>query len=316
MLLSKILLRAPRQGGRRAFHTDTGYGLLFKKNRTAFSMGVRDGRVESTETRPQPTSGARTDSSETCLAFKPGPSPNEVRLTHHPSGETVDLPPLARLSKVLQMESWGAAGHKVVVYFPPDPYALERKDEFHVITVGDESWRVVLSEPRVSAFAPALITEGFVHWSTKDDKVLSMNLETEAFTESPGPAPKPAPRPARDDDSDDVIVKNTYLSTGRYLSLLRQWDNNLFEVWEMSPDTFAWKKTGHFSLVDHESKFESTDSDGAIIPIGWVKYLEVLVLCPNMRGKTILVYNLVTRKMKTIELANSVCYYNIHTHKL
>ncbi|GER29443.1 penicillin-binding protein 1C [Striga asiatica] len=160
MLLSKILLRAPRHVGPRAFHTDTGYGLLFKKNQTAFSMGVRDGRVETTETSPQPTSGARTDCSEMCLAFKPGHSSNKVRLTRHPSGETVDLPPLARHSKVTQMESWGAAGQKMVVYFPPDPYAVENKEEFHIITVGDDMFlRQVGPLKFVSDFSFAITPE-------------------------------------------------------------------------------------------------------------------------------------------------------------
>ncbi|CAA0828473.1 Unknown protein [Striga hermonthica] len=308
MFLSKILLaRAPRQ--HRTLHS---YALLFKSYQSAFSISVRDGRVELSESSPGPTSPARTASSDICLAFSEKESLRHVTLSRRSTGEKLCLPPpnFAGRPKTIRMALWGAAKarfssagklHKVVLCFPPDQHEAVKADEFHILSVGEGSWRVVSFEPRVSETSPVLITEGFMHWCTKnDEKVLSMNLETEVFTESFGPN-------CPNNINNNVARKdfqNTYLSTGKYLSLLRQCGEFVWEVWEMSPDTFAWRKMGDFSLEGQKRQyFESKSCDGAVKPVGWVKYLEVLVLSTNITSdRNVLVYNLVTQEMKEIEL--------------
>ncbi|CAA0828467.1 Unknown protein [Striga hermonthica] len=164
---------------------------------------------------------------------------------------------------------------KVVVYYAPDYYKATNMHEFHILTVGDESWRVVeFDEHKLSKLGSVFITEGFMHWSLNEDKVLTLNLETEAFTESSGPGY------TRGD-----VVKNTYLSTGRCLSLLRECGELSWEVWEMCRDTFEWRKSGEFSLEGHKSEFESTRCNVGITPVGWVKYLEALILCVICAGR-------------------------------
>ncbi|GER29444.1 F-box and associated interaction domains-containing protein [Striga asiatica] len=308
MFLSKILLaRAPKQ--HRTLHT---YALLFKSYQSSFSISARDGRVELSESSPGPTSPARTASSDICLAFSEKESLRHVTLSHRSTGEKLFLPPpiFAGRSKTIRMALWGTAKaqfssagklRKVVLCFPPDQHEAVKADEFHILSVGEGSWRVVSFEPRVSESSSVLITEGFMHWCTKnDEKMLSMNLETEVFTESLGPD-------YPNNINNNVARKdfrNTYLSTGKYLTLLRQFGEFLWEVWEMSPDTFAWRKMGDFSLEGHKRQyFESKSCDGNVKPVGWVKYLEVLVLSTNITsGRNVLVYNLVTQEMKEIEL--------------
>ncbi|CAA0828471.1 Unknown protein [Striga hermonthica] len=294
-------------------HSHNTYALLFNKYRAVFSMGTRDGRVEITKLRQQKTSVAVTDCSELCLAFAEGGNYSELILSHHSSEVVLNLPSLVTRSKATPMYSWGVScaresmDLKVVVYIPPDPYTGVKVDEFHVLTIGeeDESWRVVQAEPRVFKYKPVLITAGFMHWVLHDDRLLTMNLETEEFTESSGP-----------DYSIGLSgeVKNTYLSTGKRLSLLRECGELYWEVWEMDPRMFAWRMTGDFSLEEHRSQFESTGKDVALIPVGWVKYLEVLVLCADLGENTILIYNLIKEEMEKMELPCRVCYYSIHPY--
>ncbi|GER43897.1 F-box family protein [Striga asiatica] len=298
-------------------HTHKTYALLFTKYRAVFSMGTRDGRVEITKLRQQNTSVAVTDCSQLCLAVAEGGKCTELILSHHSSGVILNLPSLVTRSAT-PMYSWGVScardfmDLKVVVFIPGDPYIGVKMDEFHVLTIGegeddDESWRVVQAEPRVFKCKPVLITDGFMHWVLHEDRLLTMNLETEEFTESPEPGYSIGP---------SGEVKNTYLSTGKYLSLLRECGKLYWEVWEMDPRTFAWRMTGDFSLEEHRSQFESTSKDVAIIPVGWVKYLEVLVLCANLRKNKILIYNLVKEEMEKMKLTCRVGYYSIHPYEV
>ncbi|CAA0823268.1 Unknown protein [Striga hermonthica] len=288
-------------------HSHNTYALLLKEYRSVFSMGTRDGQVEITKLRQQNTSVAVTDCSELCLAFAEGGKCTELILSHHSSGVILNLPSLVTRSAT-PMYSWGVScardsmDLKVVVYIPSDPYTGVMVDEFHMLTIGegeddDESWRVVQAEPRVFKDKPVLITDGFMHWVLHDDRLLTINLETEEFTESPGPGYSIGL---------SGEVKNTYLSTGKYLSLLRECGELYWEVWEMDPRTFAWRMAGFFSLKEHRSRFKSWNQfiplRLAIIPVGWVKYLEVLVLCADLVENTILIYNLVKEEMKKMEL--------------
>ncbi|CAA0828464.1 Unknown protein [Striga hermonthica] len=255
------------------------YALVFMTAQTAFSMATRDFRVESSKLRIQRTSAASTPSLDMCLAFSGGKFKEvSLFLHHHSTGglNTINFPPLVNRSLKPQMVSWGVAFAplskvwKVILFFPPDGYENKDKDEFHIITVGvnDESWRVVEFAAKLSQFSRALITEGFVHWSLNDGKVLSMNIETEVFTESPGPNYTFGPGGQRGD------VSNTYLSTGRSLTLLRRCWEFYWEIWEMDTRNFEWKMTGDFSLEEHKSEFESSAScDGAIKIVGkWRKW--------------------------------------------
>ncbi|CAA0833661.1 Unknown protein [Striga hermonthica] len=275
-------------------HSHNTYAFLFKKYRAVFLMGTRDSWIETTKLRQQNASVAVTDCSELCLAFAAGGDFTKLILSHHSTEAVLNLPSLVTRSKATPMYSWGVARArdsmdlKVVVYIPPDPYTSVKVDEFHVLTIGDddESWRVVQAEPRV----------------------IDYEVGDGGFTENLGPGYSIGQR--------GEVKKNTYLSTGKCLSLLRECGELYWEVWEMDPRTFAWRMTGDFSLEAHRRRFESRSKDVSVIPVGWVKYLEVLVLCADLGENTILIYNLVKEEMERMELPCRVCYYSIHPYEV
>ncbi|KAL3629290.1 hypothetical protein CASFOL_026512 [Castilleja foliolosa] len=184
-----------------------------------------------------------------------------------------------------------------------------------ILTIGvDNSWRTIGSEceslatSKVFTSAP-LISEGFVHWyDTTSNEVLTLNVETEIITETSGPTPEGNQR-------------NIYLSTGRYLSLLRTCGQFCWEVWEMKPKIdYQWRKVWDISLEAHNcSTFERVGFNQYyyLIPIGWLKYLEVLVFFSphNPVGSQIFVYNLLTHEILTVELPDLRCNYKIVVHK-
>ncbi|GER29442.1 mediator of RNA polymerase II transcription subunit [Striga asiatica] len=85
------------------------YDLLFKICSVAFSMGVRDGRVEISETSPHFTSAAAADCSELRLAVSTGKPFKEVCLSHRSTGQMLNLPPLVNRCVYPRMQLWGVA---------------------------------------------------------------------------------------------------------------------------------------------------------------------------------------------------------------
>ncbi|KAL3629264.1 hypothetical protein CASFOL_026486 [Castilleja foliolosa] len=170
--------------------------------------------------------------------------------------------------------------YKAVVLFCPHE---DKKTMFFILTIGvDNSWRTVGSEceslQTKEFFDAPLITEGFVHWYISyTNEVFTMDIETEIITETSGPTHR-------------VVYGNQrkiYLSTGIYLSLLIPCGKFSWEVWEMKPKIdYRWRKVWDISLEDHKcsviqrNRFNQFEY---LIPIGWLKYLEVLVFVVDNR---------------------------------
>ncbi|KAL3629224.1 hypothetical protein CASFOL_026446 [Castilleja foliolosa] len=181
-----------------------------------------------------------------------------------------------------------------------------------ILTIGvDNSWRTVGTEceslqNRVRLSTP-LITEGFVHWYGRDtNEVWTMNVETEIITKTSSPIPR-------------VVYgnrQNIFLSTGIYLSLLRPCGEYCWEVWEMKPKIdYRWRKVCDISLEAHKcTTFQrfGFNEYNYLIPVGWLKYLEVLVF--RTRDQ-ILVFNLVTQEFVTVELLAPQIYCKTVVHK-
>ncbi|CAA0834887.1 Unknown protein [Striga hermonthica] len=105
--------------------------------------------------------------------------------------------------------------YKAVIFCPLS--AMYDKRWCYILNVGvDKSWRKVEFESTTPLrLHQLMISEGFMHWAhPTTNQVLTVNLETETFTETPGPNPNPVAAGTGN-------VNNIYLSTGRYLSLLR-----------------------------------------------------------------------------------------------
>lgn len=110
-----------------------------------------------------------------------------------------------------------------------------------ILTVGvDSSWRCVPNEhlsPRVIdlLLKKPLITEGFMHWPSGGNDVVSLNVETEAIAVTPLPH---LPR----DYYQGKGCRIEYLSTGRLLSMLISCAELSWDVWEMKPKTEKMEK--------------------------------------------------------------------------
>ncbi|KAL3629266.1 hypothetical protein CASFOL_026488 [Castilleja foliolosa] len=201
--------------------------------------------------------------------------------------------------------------YKAVVLLSRPPRM--KKICFILTTIGvDNSWRIIDKESASFAanqlfFSTPLITEGFVHfYHTASNEVLTLNLETEIITDTSGPTPKGKRN-----------QWNTYLSTGKYLSLLRPCGDFCWEVWEMKPKIdYVWRKVFDISLEAHKcSIFQRFGFKGyeVLIPTGWLKYPEILVFSISPIRPQVLMYNLLTREIVPIELPER--YYLIVVHK-
>ncbi|KAL3629233.1 hypothetical protein CASFOL_026455 [Castilleja foliolosa] len=296
------------------------YGLLFQskyREDSVFLYVGESGRVEISKIRnnklrcPVPTS-----CNGLVLELQRGSNYN-LYVSNPATSQVFALPPFVGYLINYQSFAIGYAAasmeYKAAILVSP---AIGKKNICCILTIGvDKSWRttgsecVSLATTRALWSAP-LITEGFVHWcdiATND--VLTMNLETEIFTETSGPTPKGKPK-----------QWNTYLSTGRYLSLLRPCGDFCWEVWEMKPKIdYRWRKVWDISLESHKcSTFQrfGFHKYNYLTPIGWLKYLEVLIfkIC-NSTSSQILVFNLFTLEIVKIELPGPQYNYKIVVHK-
>ncbi|KAL7122774.1 hypothetical protein ACP275_01G064600 [Erythranthe tilingii] len=166
-----------------------------------------------------------------------------------------------------------------------------------ILTVGvDTLWRFVCTQHLSASAAKQLVestpfvTEGFIHWAHGEgEHVLTLNVETEVITETPVP---------------QTIFKNYYLSTGTSsLSLLisRLDSSSSFDVWEMKSETGEWTKLYNFDTealrCDFQRLWRKRNRRPLklvlvsclpyrpiyphllnLVPVGWLKYKEVLVL--------------------------------------
>ncbi|KAL3629274.1 hypothetical protein CASFOL_026496 [Castilleja foliolosa] len=198
--------------------------------------------------------------------------------------------------------------YKAVIIVPVEG----RKSTCCILTIGvDNSWRTVGSEceslQNKEFFNTPLITEGFVHWyNINTNDVLTMNVETEIITDTSGPTHRVV----------NGNRQNMFLSTGIYLSLLIPCGEFCWEVWEMKPKIdYRWRKVCDISLEAHKcTTFQrfGINERNFLIPSGWLKYPEVLVL---RIGSQTFVFNLLTQEIVTIELPMSRYIYKIVVHK-
>ncbi|CAA0834834.1 Unknown protein [Striga hermonthica] len=230
------------------------------------------------------------------------------------TGQVVLLPPLVKRVQV----GFHAIGYvpasmeyKAVVFWPQS--ALCEKRYCYILNVGvDKLWRKVEFEFTTPLRKNHLmISEGFMHWThPPTNEVLTLNLETEIFTETPGPPPVAGTR----------YVDNIYLSTGRYLSILRRSGDYSWEIWEMSrPERGEWRKKADFSLEAHKGRFEELGilHEEFLTPVGWVKYSELLALkcVDGEHPNVVFLYNIVTQEFDKMELPFYIGMCNTMVHK-
>ncbi|KAL3629276.1 hypothetical protein CASFOL_026498 [Castilleja foliolosa] len=293
------------------------YGLLFQSilgDDSLFMAVGESGRVEISKNRYKLRCPLQTSCNGLLLEFERGSKCN-LYVLNPATRQILALPPF--VGYTVHYDICGIAYTPASMVYKAVVIAGLVKRMCYILTIGvDNSWRTVGSEC-LSSLATTLvhvnnplITEGFVHWyNVGTNVVLTMNMETEIITETSGPTPKGKRH-----------QHNTYLSIGIYLSLLRPCGEYCWEVWEMKPKIdYRWRKVWDISLEAHQcsltQRFRFKEYN-YLIPIGWLKYLEVLVFVVNDRTwSQIFVFNLLTQEIVTIELPARHFDYKIVEHK-
>ncbi|KAL3626467.1 hypothetical protein CASFOL_030016 [Castilleja foliolosa] len=213
--------------------------------------------------------------------------------------------------------------YKVVIVF-----RQENECSCAILTVGvDESWRPIrtqhlsLQSKKLLIYNP-LTTEGFVHWASGGNYVLTLNVETEIITEYSVPSLSSG--------------SYHYYSAVKYLTLLIEFRGWYWEVWEMKPETGEWTKLPGIEIHDlkdrkgqilgwignRDTKFKSSGSSSIIVrSVGWLKYKEVLlfkVYSPDMSlaHRFCYAWNVRTEEIQFIELDSNVHPFLVHRHSL
>ncbi|KAH6832708.1 hypothetical protein C2S53_015752 [Perilla frutescens var. hirtella] len=209
--------------------------------------------------------------------------------------------------------------YKVVLSYMDDVPRATPSLGLAILTAGvDNSWRYVRVE-HLSKCARSLlseiplITEGFMHWAGKNrTDFLTLDVETEILTVSEVPLPEAYYKKAH----------KYYLSTGRSLSLLVARENFLWELWAMKPGTREWTKlVADIKLGAQKCRLQqfSGGDNEVLVPIGWVKYPEVLALrfIGDSMSCPCIFYNLDTHEIDSIELTTACyCYSVVHKNSL
>ncbi|KAL6530436.1 hypothetical protein OROMI_028325 [Orobanche minor] len=186
-----------------------------------------------------------------------------------------------------------------------------------ILTVGvDESWRKVPVEHLPFKLGKLLLskrslnTEGSIHWVIDEmTNVLTLDVETETFTTSIVPLPKAYNR------------GSYFLSTGRFLSLLFRREDLSWEVWGMRSRDGGWSKVlPDIELGAHKWRLQQLFACGEdrllrLMPIGWVKYPEVLAICFTCKCRTCIFFNLKTNEIDSTELPESYSLFTGYVHK-
>ncbi|CAA0829133.1 Unknown protein [Striga hermonthica] len=300
------------------------YGLLFKSVCILPQRGGVGVGVEMTQLSYKPRCEVTSSCNGLWLETNMKERGRKLFVTNPTTGQIVCLPPCVRkVSKERYAMGYAPASmeYKAVIYYPPRGTRLCPRPTCHILTVGvDKKWRnldlgLISSEKAITAFfKPPLITEGFIHWNhPHTHHVLTLNVETETFTETPAPLPPLQDFPARGRQT------NIYLSTGKYLTLLSHYGRECsWEVWEMSrPETGEWRKKAHFCLEVHKERFEISGvvPKDFFLPVGWVKYPELLAMRVSGNTNAVFVYNLVTQEIDEIGLPSYVFRYSFVVHK-
>ncbi|KAL3637303.1 hypothetical protein CASFOL_019602 [Castilleja foliolosa] len=219
--------------------------------------------------------------------------------------------------------------YKVVAAFGPNIRTGDTFLHCHILTVGvDNSWRTIrtqqmtLADIQTIKLSRPVMTQGFIHW-IGDGDIFTLNVETETINRIRRPKPFDR-RPISISRSSSLCYGNivTYLSTGgRLLSCLVPCGEFLWEVWENNPDSREWKKLFDIDLEHDEWTLERPRRNefreyGYLVPIGWVKYLELLAFRPSRNANFVFFYSCVGFGIfGKFDLHNPLCRYNVFLHQ-
>ncbi|CAA0829113.1 Unknown protein [Striga hermonthica] len=295
------------------------YGLLFKskKRESVLILPRREGvGVEMTQLSYKRRCVVTSSCNGLWLETNMKEKGRKLFVINPTTGQIVGLPTcVGKVSEGKYAMAYSPASmeYKAVIYYPP-ARTHPRPATFQILTAGvDKKWRnvdlgLISSEEALEAFQSIpLVTEGFIHWyCTFFLHVLTLNVETETITKTPAPLLTLG--------SQSII----YLSAGKYLTLLSHYGQCSWQVWELSrPETGEWRKKAHFCLEVHKERFEISGvvPKDFFLPVGWVKYPELLAMRVSGNTNAAFVYNLVTQEIDEIGLPCHIGCYRIAVHK-
>ncbi|KAL7152066.1 hypothetical protein ABFS83_04G073100 [Erythranthe nasuta] len=306
-------------------HSTPGLLLHNSRSKTTSFAAMRRGRIELSEC------------SYTIRAYDGWDSCHGLILEYYSFEGTLGFyiinPATRKIFEIPRFSPRGTIDHRWGIAYSAasDEYKVARTYEHKVddddlqyvvdiVTVGvDESWRRVCTqhlspESKVLLGKDSVTTEGFIHYMNTfdDNRVLTLNVETETITEYAIP-----------DRGLDYKFR-CCLSTGKSLSMLGKCgEGNYWEVWEMKSETGEWTETCSIDLEAHKSKLEElygkNDSCSSIIvPMGWLKYREVVILRFLHSAQFHIAYNVRTREIDSLELACDSFNpaFRVHTNSL
>ncbi|KAL7159683.1 hypothetical protein ABFS83_01G044600 [Erythranthe nasuta] len=186
-----------------------------------------------------------------------------------------------------------------------------------ILTVGvDKSWRELRIKDTYEPYHTTT-TRGFIHWQQNhqiDTHVLSLNVETETFRETPITT-----------DGGRRLEKESdkyYASTGDALTIFVARSEFSWEVMRMESETGELRKVAKIDMEARLSKIEDflpkpvgyVDRDGPRVgPVGWINYPEVLVLWVYSYG-VCMYYNVRTQEISCFRLEYLNRYHRFLFH--
>ncbi|KAL3629278.1 hypothetical protein CASFOL_026500 [Castilleja foliolosa] len=274
------------------------YGLLFKSTSSGallFMAVGKSGRVEISKLSYKLRGPLMVGCNG--LLLEVGENEHNFNVSNPATRQVFALPPF--VAKITHYELFGVVYAAASMEYKVVIIARWGKRMYCIFTIGvDNSWRTVGSSlDSQECIITPLITEGFLHfYDEASNEVVTLNAETEIITKTSCPNPR-------------GYRRNFLLSTGRYLSLLLPCGEFCWEVWEMKPKIdYQWRKVWDISLKAHKCTTLQQfvfKKYYYLKPVGWLKYLEVLVFevfdvydsSPSQK----LVFNLLTQEIDTIK---------------
>ncbi|XP_057780863.1 uncharacterized protein LOC130999355 [Salvia miltiorrhiza] len=193
-------------------------------------------------------------------------------------------------------------------------YIVDRIHKCAILTVGvDKTWRSVAIAKSIGILQTPLIIQGFMLWLLERTRIMTLNVESEVMREIHVPIFPP--------DYDKRRHSYCYLSTGRYLSLLIEYEHLLWQVWEMKPETGEWRKLSrNIDLRAHKCRIQqfALESQDDLQIVGWVKYPEVLVFVFRGIRRFCYYYNLGADEIHSIDVPvfGNFAEYAVHRNSL
>ncbi|KAL7121411.1 hypothetical protein ACP275_02G180400 [Erythranthe tilingii] len=254
--------------------------------------------------------------------FAPEPA---LLITNPITNQRFAAPPFPSRISILNHRRFGISYSPASMEYKVVYIYCDKKDVFQcaVLTVGgvdDKSWRRICTRhlsptSKTHLLNDPIITLGFIHWAQCDTHthVLTLNVDTETMTKYTLPQSPQGGYERR---------PKFYFSAGKSLSLFVVVSDLYLEGWDMKSESGEWTKLYNIDFTPRMCEFERFRSDEyshvpfALLPLGWIKFREVLAFHFSYPSTVCTAYNLVTREFHFFELGSDACHHEVVPHTI